>query len=71
MKNGKIKIIVEPIGKRIFLNEPTGGLKAIIDAGLGIKSVCAGKGTCGKCRIVILNKEKKASQQTRTGNIKP
>ena len=64
MKNGKIKIIVEPIGKRIFLNEPTGGLKAIIDAGLGIKSVCAGKGTCGKCRIVILNKEKKpASKQ--------
>ncbi|MBU4482582.1 MAG: DUF4445 domain-containing protein [Actinobacteria bacterium] len=64
MENGKIKIIVEPIGKRIFLNEPTGGLKAIIDAGLGIKSVCAGKGTCGKCRIVILNKEKKpASKQ--------
>lgn len=64
MENGKIKISVEPIGKRIFLNEPAGGLKAIIDAGLGIKSVCAGKGTCGKCRIVILNKEKKpASKQ--------
>lgn len=64
MKNRKIKISVEPIGKRIFLNEPTGGIKAIIDAGLGIKSVCAGKGTCGKCRIVILNKEKKpASKQ--------
>jgi len=64
MKNGKIKIIVEPIGKRIFLNEPAGGLKAIIDAGIGIKSICAGKGTCGKCRIVILNKEKKpASKQ--------
>jgi len=63
MKNGKIKIIVEPIGKRIFLNEPTGGLKAIIDAGLGIKSVCAGKGTCGKCRIVILNKEKKPASK--------
>lgn len=64
MENGKIKISVEPIGKRIFLNEPAGGLKAIIDAGLGIKSVCGGKGTCGKCRIVILNKEKKpASKQ--------
>ncbi|MBM3702845.1 MAG: DUF4445 domain-containing protein [Actinobacteria bacterium] len=64
MENGKIKISVEPIGKRIFLSEPAGGLKAIIDAGLGIKSVCAGKGTCGKCRIVILNKEKKpASKQ--------
>ncbi len=63
MENGKIKIIIEPIGKRIFLNKPVCGLKAIIDAGLGIKSVCAGKGTCGKCRIVILNKEKKPANK--------
>ena len=63
MENGNIKIIVEPIGKRIFLNKPACGLKTIIDAGLGIKSVCAGKGTCGKCRIVILNKEKKPASK--------
>jgi uncharacterized 2Fe-2S/4Fe-4S cluster protein (DUF4445 family) len=59
MSDGKIKISVEPIGKRISLSKPVNGLKAIIDAGIGIKSVCAGKGTCGKCRVIILNKEKK------------
>jgi len=63
VKNGKIKIVIEPIGKRIFLNKPTCGLKAIINAGVGIKSVCAGKGICGKCRIVILNKEKKPANK--------
>ena len=47
-------IEVEPIGKRIVLDSSINGLKAIIDSGIGIKSVCGGKGTCGKCRIVIL-----------------
>ena len=55
MVNKNIKIEVEPIGKRFFLDKPTNGLKAIINTGIGIKTVCGGKGTCGKCRIVILN----------------
>ena len=63
----KIKVSIEPIGKRILLDEPTNGLDAIIDAGIGIKSVCAGKGTCGKCRILIMDKDRRApnSQETR------
>ena len=56
MPKKKIKINVEPIGKRIYLDMPTNGLDALIDAGIGIKSVCAGKGTCGKCRILVLDK---------------
>ena len=55
MKN-KIKIDIEPIGKRIFLDEPENASDAIREAGIGIKSVCAGKGTCGKCRIILLDK---------------
>jgi uncharacterized 2Fe-2S/4Fe-4S cluster protein (DUF4445 family) len=51
----KIKINIEPIGKRITLDEPENGLNAILRAGIGIKSVCGGKGTCGKCRIIILD----------------
>ena len=66
MSDGKIKISIEPIGKRILLSKPVNGLKSIMDAGIKIKSVCAGKGTCGKCRIIILNKEKKqANKQER------
>jgi uncharacterized 2Fe-2S/4Fe-4S cluster protein (DUF4445 family) len=48
-------IEIEPIGKRIELDEPKNGLEAIIDAGIGLKAVCGGKGTCGKCRIAILD----------------
>jgi len=55
----KIKISIEPIGRRILLEEPTNGLDAILDAGIGIKSVCAGKGTCGKCRILVMDKDRK------------
>ncbi len=53
----KIKIEVEPIGKRIYLREPANGLEALTENGIGVKSVCGGKGTCGKCRIIILNQK--------------
>ncbi|MBE3093656.1 MAG: 2Fe-2S iron-sulfur cluster binding domain-containing protein, partial [Actinobacteria bacterium] len=59
MKNN-IKIDIEPIGKRIFLDEPENALNAIREAGIGIKTVCAGKGTCGKCRIMLLDKSRNA-----------
>jgi len=55
----KIKISIEPIGKRVLLEGPANGLDAILEAGIEIKSVCAGKGTCGKCRIIIRDKNKK------------
>lgn len=55
MSEKKIKVEVEPFGRRFFLEEPTNGLKAIINSSIGIKSVCGGKGTCGKCRIIILD----------------
>jgi len=55
----KIKISIEPIGKRVLLEGPTNGLDAILEAGIDIKSVCAGKGTCGKCRIIIRDKDRK------------
>src|SRR4030043_884025 len=59
MSDKKIIINIQPIGKRILLEKPANGLESITDAGIKIKSICAGKGTCGKCRIVILKKEKK------------
>lgn len=64
MKKEIIKVDIEPIGKRIILEEPKNGLEAIIDAGIGLKSVCAGKGTCGKCRIIISDKIKSVPTQS-------
>ena len=53
MQNNKIHIEIEPIGKRFNLDKPANMLDAIRNAGIEIKSVCSGKGTCGKCRIII------------------
>jgi uncharacterized 2Fe-2S/4Fe-4S cluster protein (DUF4445 family) len=53
----KIKVSIEPIGRRVLLEKPANGLDAIRSAGIGIKSVCAGKGTCGKCRILIMDRD--------------
>jgi uncharacterized 2Fe-2S/4Fe-4S cluster protein (DUF4445 family) len=63
MSDIKIKINIQPIGKRILLEKCANGLESIADAGIKIKSVCAGKGTCGKCRIIILKKEKKQASK--------
>jgi uncharacterized 2Fe-2S/4Fe-4S cluster protein (DUF4445 family) len=55
MPKNKIKIQVEPIGLRFFTYSSINCLKAIRDAGIEIKSICRGKGTCGKCRIIFMN----------------
>jgi uncharacterized 2Fe-2S/4Fe-4S cluster protein (DUF4445 family) len=55
MREKKIKIKINPIGKSFILEKPTNGLEAIVNSGNKIKSVCGGKGTCGKCRIIILD----------------
>lgn len=55
MSKNKIKIEVEPIGIRFFPESPANCLKSIQDAAVEIKSVCRGKGTCGKCRIMFMN----------------
>jgi uncharacterized 2Fe-2S/4Fe-4S cluster protein (DUF4445 family) len=55
MQKNKIKIEVEPIGIRFFTGSPVNCLKAIQNAGIEIKSICRGKGTCGKCRIIFIN----------------
>jgi len=53
-ENKNFTINLEPIGKRIVLDSPKNGMEAIVDSGIGLKSVCGGKGTCGKCRIVVM-----------------
>lgn len=58
MPKKKIKIEINPIGKSFILEKPTNGLEAIVNSGNKIKSVCGGKGTCGKCRIIILDGKK-------------
>jgi uncharacterized 2Fe-2S/4Fe-4S cluster protein (DUF4445 family) len=42
-----------PIGKRVIENRPRLLLDMAREVGLGLKSVCGGKGKCGKCKVIV------------------
>jgi uncharacterized 2Fe-2S/4Fe-4S cluster protein (DUF4445 family) len=45
----------EPIGRRADVARGTTLLEAARAGGVGITSVCGGQGTCGRCRVVIMD----------------
>ena len=48
-----IKITFLPDKKNITVNEGTTILEALESAGIKIDTPCGGKGTCGKCKILV------------------
>lgn len=48
-----INIIFQPYGRKISVEKNINLLEIARLAGIGIRSVCGGKGICGKCKIVI------------------
>ncbi|MBN2027421.1 MAG: DUF4445 domain-containing protein [Actinobacteria bacterium] len=56
------RIDVQPLGKQFLYGGEDDLLTALHDAGIDVESVCGGMGSCGKCRIHIL--EGKASDPT-------
>jgi len=42
-----------PIGKEVIKSKPCVILDIARDAGLGLKSICGGKGKCGKCKVIV------------------
>ena len=49
----KIILDFEPISRRILYTDDLSIYDALSQAGVRINSLCGGKGTCGKCRIMI------------------
>ncbi|MGC8817184.1 MAG: 2Fe-2S iron-sulfur cluster-binding protein, partial [Candidatus Hadarchaeum sp.] len=49
----KTKIVFLPDGKSVEAEAGTNILEAAKKVGITLESVCGGKGTCGKCRVVI------------------
>ncbi|HRF48149.1 MAG TPA: ASKHA domain-containing protein [Anaerolineales bacterium] len=49
------EIDFEPVGKRVDVPAGSDLLDAARQAGIGLASVCGGEGTCGRCRVVIMN----------------
>ena len=44
----------EPAGRRVRVESGTQLLEAARSAGVGLASVCGGDGTCGRCRVVVM-----------------
>lgn len=51
----KYKIDFEPIGRRGEGAEGDSLLEVARQAGVGLVSICGGKGTCGRCRVQVLS----------------
>jgi uncharacterized 2Fe-2S/4Fe-4S cluster protein (DUF4445 family) len=47
----------EPAGRRVQVAPGTQLLEAARAAGIGLASVCGGDGTCGRCRVVVMEGE--------------
>ncbi len=55
MEKNKPEIVIdfEPISRRIFLDPAKSLYQNLIKSGIPVRSVCGGKGSCGKCKVKI------------------
>ena len=51
-----IAILFEPEGRKITVAPGVSVLEAAYKAGVAIRSECGGKGVCGKCRVIVPDK---------------
>jgi uncharacterized 2Fe-2S/4Fe-4S cluster protein (DUF4445 family) len=49
----QVSIVFQPYGKRVRAYKDDNMLGIAREAGINIRSICGGKGSCGKCRVVI------------------
>ena len=52
----KVRIHFVPTGRSIEMLRGTNLMKAATEAGVVINSICGGKGTCGKCKVMVSGK---------------
>ncbi|MEM2943642.1 MAG: ASKHA domain-containing protein [Methanomassiliicoccales archaeon] len=59
-----IRVRFEPTGKIVEVDKPGESLFEIaMRAGVPIESVCGGRGSCGRCRVVVTTKDAPISQE--------
>ena len=49
----EVIITFQPDGKRVKVTKDSTVLSAAVKAGIDLTSICSGKGTCGKCKVII------------------
>jgi uncharacterized 2Fe-2S/4Fe-4S cluster protein (DUF4445 family) len=53
----RVKILFDPMNVIIEVEKGTVLLDAIREAGIGVESICGGKGDCGKCKVIMVKGE--------------
>ncbi len=53
MESGKVTVMFQPSGARIVVDKGISLYDAARLAGVKIRSVCAGVGRCGKCKVIV------------------
>jgi uncharacterized 2Fe-2S/4Fe-4S cluster protein (DUF4445 family) len=51
------EVIIEPQGRRLKIRYGTTILQTLNESGVCIRSECGGKGTCGKCRVLVKDRK--------------
>ncbi|MFW9969084.1 MAG: 2Fe-2S iron-sulfur cluster-binding protein [Candidatus Odinarchaeota archaeon] len=64
IENRRVTLILEPLSKRINVNYGSLVYSTLVALNFPITALCAGKGTCGKCLIHILESNPKISEPT-------
>ncbi|OLS15562.1 MAG: ferredoxin [Promethearchaeota archaeon CR_4] len=52
-KMSEVTIIFQPDGKRVQVEQESSVLSAALKAGIDLISICSGKGSCGKCKVIV------------------
>jgi len=61
MKSREVKVTFQPSGRSVFVLPGTLLLEAAGRAGIALQTPCGGQGTCGKCRVRILDGQRPPS----------
>ncbi|MHA1485679.1 MAG: 2Fe-2S iron-sulfur cluster-binding protein, partial [Promethearchaeota archaeon] len=51
--NYQITVDIEPISRRLFYSENETFYELLINSSIRVQSLCGGKGTCGKCKLLV------------------
>ncbi len=67
----RFQIRFEPVGRRARCTRPISIMDAARQAGVGMLSFCGGVGTCGRCRVRILQGQASPLSETETKVLSP
>jgi uncharacterized 2Fe-2S/4Fe-4S cluster protein (DUF4445 family) len=63
----EIRVIFQPMNRMVTVPAGTSLFAAITLSGISIESICGGKGTCGKCRVILNRGSCTDAPETGTG----